>query len=50
MGVASDFLGRMGLLFAYGLIETIGANVVDVAKACLIALKVLDLNGAKVAR
>ncbi|MFQ3323560.1 MAG: glutamate dehydrogenase [Pseudomonadales bacterium] len=44
MRVANDLVDRMGLLFVYGLIETIGASVADVAKAYLIALKVLDLD------
>jgi len=44
MRVANDLVDRMGLLFVYGLIETIGGNVAEVAKAYLIALKVLDLD------
>lgn len=44
MRVANDLVDRMGLLFVYGLIETIGANVAEVAKAYLIALNVLDLD------
>jgi glutamate dehydrogenase len=44
MRVANDLVDRMGLLFVYGLIETIGVNIAEVAKAYLIALKVLDLD------